>query len=178
MKTDNYGNKRWYNANGEYHRDNDLPAIENADGDNEWYVNGKRHRDNDLPAREDSNGDKWWYVNGKCYRDNGLPAIEAASGNKYWLINRIFHRLNGLPAVEDTDGYNEWWIYGKEYTYEEVISYYKILTRFGRYCLRKIRMRKLRRLRWIHGELLCMPVKGNYPGGQDYHQMVSYFMSM
>jgi hypothetical protein len=26
-------------------------------------------------------------------------------------------------------------------------------------------MRKLRRLRWIHGELLCMPPKGSYPGG-------------
>jgi hypothetical protein len=57
-------------------------------------------------------------------------------------------------------------------------NYYIILTRFGRYCLRKIRMRRLRRLRWIHGELLCMHTKGSYPGGLDYHEMVSYFMSM
>jgi hypothetical protein len=44
--------------------------------------------------------------------------------------------------------------------------------------LKKIRMRKLSRLRYIHGELLCMPAKGSYLGGQDYHQMVSYFMNM
>jgi hypothetical protein len=39
-------------------------------------------------------------------------------------------------------------------------------------------MRKLKRLKWIHGELLCMPPKSSYPGGQDYHKMVSYFMNM
>jgi hypothetical protein len=62
--------------------------------------------------------------------------------------------------------------------YEKICKHYKILTRFGRYCLKKIRMKRLRRVKWIHGELLCMPSKGNYPGGQDYHKMVSYFMSM
>jgi hypothetical protein len=62
--------------------------------------------------------------------------------------------------------------------YEQVCNYYKILSRFGRYCLKNIRMNRLRRLRWIHGELLCMPPKGSYLGGQDYHRMVSYFMSM
>jgi hypothetical protein len=39
-------------------------------------------------------------------------------------------------------------------------------------------MKRLKRVKLIHGELLCMPVKGSYPGGQDYHKMVSYFMSM
>jgi hypothetical protein len=37
-------------------------------------------------------------------------------------------------------------------------------------------MRQLKRVRWIHGELLYMPPKGSYPGGRDYHQMVSYFL--
>jgi hypothetical protein len=154
MKTDKYGNKRWYNENKQLHRDNDLPAIEAASGTKYWFVNGKKHRDNDLPVIEWVNGDKHWYVNDER------------------------HRLGGLPAIEFADGSKEWWIYGKYYSYEQVISYYKILKKFGRYCLKKIRMRKLRRFRWIHGELLCMPVKGSYPGGQDYHQIVSYFMSM
>jgi hypothetical protein len=154
MKTDYKGNKRWYNTNGELHRGNDFPAIEYANGEKHWYVNGELHRGNDLHASEYPNGAKFWYVNDDL------------------------HRLNGLPAIELANGHKEWWIYGKQYTYEQVINYYKILTIFSRYCLKKIRMRRLKRFRWIHNELLCMPVKGSYPGGQDYHKMVSYFMSM
>jgi hypothetical protein len=79
------------------------------------------------------------------------------------------HLLRGFSAAE----VNYRGIYRKQ-----VINYYKILTRFGRYCLRKIQMKRLKYLRWIRGELLCMPLKSNYPGGRDYHKMVSYFMSM
>jgi hypothetical protein len=38
---DKYGTKRWYNENGEYHRE-DGPAIEWFDDFNEWYINDKR----------------------------------------------------------------------------------------------------------------------------------------
>jgi hypothetical protein len=154
METDRYGNKTWYNENGELHRDNDLPAVEFINGDTEWYANGKLHRLNNLPAIENVNGDKLWNENGKC------------------------HHLGGLPAIEYANGRKEWYIYGHNYSYKQVINSYKILKRFGRYCLRKIRMKRLKRVSWIHGELLCMPSKRNYPGGQDYHKMVSYFMSM
>jgi hypothetical protein len=147
-------------------------------GNKHWYLNNKLHRADDLPAKEYTNGDKCWYVNGKCHRDNGLPAMESTNGNKFWYVNGKRHRLSGLPAVEITGIGRLWFINDKQCTYEQVINYYKILKNFGRYCLRKIRMRKLRRLRWIHGELLCMPSKGSYPGGQDYHQMVNYFMSI
>jgi hypothetical protein len=178
MRTDDYGNKFWYNANVELHRDNDLPAIEYIGGNKVWWINGQIHRDNDLPAFEDVNGDKYWFVNGKCHRDNDLPAGENANGDKHWFANGKQHRLGGLPATEYADGNKEWYIYGNAYTYEQVCNNYQILTRFGRYCLKKIRMRRLKQLRWIHGELLCMPPKGSYPGGQDYHKMVNYFMSM
>jgi hypothetical protein len=171
------GNKYW-RVNGNLHRDNDLPAVECTNGDKFWYVNGKFHRENDLPAIEYSDGSKSWYINGKRYRNNDLPAIEHTDGSKCWYVNGKCHRLGGLPAFEFADDSKEWYIYDKEYSYKQVINYYQTLTKFGRYCLKKIRMRKLRRLRWIHGELLCMPVKGSYPGGQDYHQMVSYFMKM
>ena len=43
--------KKWY-KDGVLHRDNDLPAIEFANGNKEWYQNGNLHRDNDLPAIE------------------------------------------------------------------------------------------------------------------------------
>jgi antitoxin component YwqK of YwqJK toxin-antitoxin module len=171
------GIKEYY-LNGELHRDNNLPAIEHANGNKEWFVNGERHRDNDLPAIEYVNGSKYWYVNGLLHRDNNLPAVEYVDGSKLWYVNGKLHRLDGLPTIEHFNGEEEWYIYDTEYSYMRVINYYQILTRFGRYCLKKIRMRKLRKLMWIHGELLCMPPKGSYPGGRDYQQMVSYFMSM
>jgi hypothetical protein len=120
---------------------------------------------------------KKYYKNGKLHRDNDLPA-KVADGYKMWFVDGKCHRLGGLHAVEYRDGSRFWYIYHKRYTYGQVYNYYKILKGFGRHCLRKIRMRRLRRLRWIHGELLCMPAKGSYSGGQDYHKMVSYFMSM
>jgi len=51
IKIDEYGNKFYY-LNGQLHRNNDLPAIEWADGTKSWWVNGKLHRENDLPAIE------------------------------------------------------------------------------------------------------------------------------
>jgi hypothetical protein len=172
------GGKMWYNANGVLHRDNDLPAVERIDGSKYWYTNGKLYRDNNLHVIEKANGGKEWCINNIYHRDNDLPAIITAEGDKYWFVNGKLHRLGGLPAIEYANGINQWYMYDINYAYEQVINYYKILTRFSRSCLRKIRMRRLRHLRWIHGELLCMPVKGNFPGGQDYHKMVGYFMSM
>jgi hypothetical protein len=162
-KIDLGGNKSWY-LNGELHRDGDLPAVVRANGYKEWWINGMLHRDNDLPALIKANGDKEYWINRELHRSNDLPAIELANGDKRWYVNGKKHRDNYLPAIE--------------YTYEQVCNYYQILKGFGRYCLRKIRINRLRKLRRIHGELLCMPPKGSYAGGQDYHQMVSYFMNM
>jgi hypothetical protein len=161
-----------------------LPAIERGENNtegwqrNQWYVNGGLHRENDLPAIEYVNGDKEWYKNGFLHRSSDLPAVIHGKRERRWYMHNQPHRLGGLPAIIFSGGTEHWHIYGKQYTYEQVINYYKILTIFGKYCLKKIRMRKLRRLRWIHGELLCMPSKGSYPGGQDYHQMISYFMNL
>jgi len=63
-KIDLDGTKRWYNSNGERHRDNDLPAVECAHGTKYWYSNGKLHRDNG-PAVEYASGFKEWYKNGQ-----------------------------------------------------------------------------------------------------------------
>jgi hypothetical protein len=108
--------KSWFNEHGQFHRDNDLPAIE--------FING----------------DKYWYVNGIHHRDNGLPAAEKTYG-KFWLEYGKLHRLSGLLAIEYVTGDARWYIYGSNHSYEQVVNYYKILKNFGRYCLKKIRMR-------------------------------------
>ena len=122
------GEKFWF-QNGKLHRDNDLPAIEYANGDSyerelcsiqsgtegskQWYQQGKCHRDNDLPAIEWVNGTKEWYQNGKLHRDNDLPAIQYCNETKEWHQNGKLHRDNDLPAIEYINGYKEWWINGK-----------------------------------------------------------------
>jgi hypothetical protein len=81
--------------------------------------------------------------NGQLHTGNDdFSPIIWKNGNKGWYANGKHHRLGGFPAYEYYDGTKAWYIYGKRYTYEQVINSYKILTRFGRYCLKKIRMRK------------------------------------
>ena len=50
------GDRWWRNAADQLHRDNDLPAIDRANGDREWFVNGRHHRDRGLPAVMRANG--------------------------------------------------------------------------------------------------------------------------
>ena len=40
-KIDHWGIKRYYNAEGQYHREYG-PAIEYPNGDKEWYLNDKK----------------------------------------------------------------------------------------------------------------------------------------
>ena len=56
------GDKFWH-LNGQLHREDDLPAVECADGYKAWYLNNKRHRE-DGPAMERANGDTFWFLNG------------------------------------------------------------------------------------------------------------------
>ena len=65
IDTDYLGNKRYY-KNNLLHRDDNLPAIEYADGETQWYKEGKLHR-LDGPAREWYRWIKYkeWWVEGK-----------------------------------------------------------------------------------------------------------------
>jgi hypothetical protein len=131
-----------------------------------------------MTCKIDKYGNKrWCNAKGEVHRLDGLPAIEWIDGSKEWYKNGKLHRLDGLPALEYADGTKFWFIYNKNYTHKQVISYYELLTRFGRYCLKKIRLRQLKIVKFIHVELLGMPVKGRYPGGQDSHKVISYFMN-
>jgi hypothetical protein len=63
VKIDIFGNKRWYNTQGERHRVGG-PAVEYANGHKYWYLNDELHRE-DGPAVEYPDGSKEWYLNGK-----------------------------------------------------------------------------------------------------------------
>ena len=86
---------------------------------NKYYRNSLRqfHRDNDLPAIEYVNGNKVWYKNGLCHRIGG-PASECIDGYKVWYVNGKPHRLDG-PAVDYPNKYAAWHINGIELTEEE-----------------------------------------------------------
>jgi hypothetical protein len=65
VTVDNDGTTRWYNEQGQLHREGDLPAVEWANGGKSWYINGERNREGGLPAIEFADGGKCWYINGK-----------------------------------------------------------------------------------------------------------------
>jgi hypothetical protein len=52
-----------YRIEGKLHRENDLPAVELADGTLEWWQNNKLHRENG-PAVIRADGSEEWWVNG------------------------------------------------------------------------------------------------------------------
>jgi hypothetical protein len=85
-KIDECGTKRWYNEQGELHRE-DGPAVKRTDGSKYWYLNGKLHRE-DAPAVEWENGYKEWWKNGNCHREDG-PAVEYTDGAKLWYLNGV-----------------------------------------------------------------------------------------
>jgi hypothetical protein len=49
VTVDSYGNIRWRNEVGQYHRE-DGPAREYADGTKEWYINDKRLTETEFNA--------------------------------------------------------------------------------------------------------------------------------
>lgn len=101
------------------HRDNDLPAIEMADGSLFWYQNGLIHRSNDLPAIIFANGDQFWFINGKAHRNDDQPSAIFATGRKEWHKNGLLHRECQIfkdgstgeqpPAIEDPKEQAKYW---------------------------------------------------------------------
>lgn len=65
IKLEIFADVKYWFENDKCHRDNDQPAIINADGSKHWFQNGERHRDNDQPAITYADGTKSWYQNGK-----------------------------------------------------------------------------------------------------------------
>lgn len=83
------GTEEWYDQDGQFHRDGDLPAVTYANGDKFWYQYGKLHRENDLPACEFGSGTKNWYQHGNLHRED-KPAVVHANGYKDYWVNGAY----------------------------------------------------------------------------------------
>jgi len=81
--------KRWRNKRGKLHRV-DGPAVEFANGDEEWYQNGLLHR-LDGPAVTWSNGYKEWLFEGLLHREDG-PAVTFLDGTKKWWLKNVYYK--------------------------------------------------------------------------------------
>jgi hypothetical protein len=57
LKIDKIGNKFWTDKEGVFHR-LDGPAIERADGENQWWKNGKKFKSKDTFFRSLSKKEK------------------------------------------------------------------------------------------------------------------------
>ena len=154
------GSKEWW-KNGERHRFN-LPAVISKIG-NEWWVNGQRHRENDLPAIEYANGNKEWYKNGKEHRDGGLPAVilidkqfNADVITKEWWKNGERHREfqpGNFSAIEKIaqdfdesysfDDEEEFWLNGKRLSLE-------LAQKYSSFCLKMYEKKRLRAQKKIY----------------------------
>ena len=83
VEVDEYGNRRYYNALGQLHRE-EGPAVVRVDGTLAWFQKGKRHR-TDGPAVEYARGKKEWWQNGQRHRIDGAAVIYA-DGTCYWFL--------------------------------------------------------------------------------------------
>jgi hypothetical protein len=80
---------KWIDADGQTHRDGDLPAIIYNHGCQMWFKHGKKHRDGDLPAEVDEDGHQEWWQHGKLHRDGDLPAVVYSNGRQGWFVNGV-----------------------------------------------------------------------------------------
>ena len=86
LKVDSLGNKRWYNSDGQLHRE-DGPAVITNKHVKLWYYNGKLHRE-DGPAIDD--GDSMlqaWYYHGNLHRLDGPAMI--GPGRELYCIHGV-----------------------------------------------------------------------------------------
>ena len=81
-KINEFGTQMWFNSEGKYHRDGDLPAVISPDRFYTWYQNDKIHRDNDLPANIWTDGYCEWYKNGKFIKRKRCTFEEAEQYKK------------------------------------------------------------------------------------------------
>lgn len=60
-----YLTDKFYDKDGELHKDNDEPAIITSEGEMHYYLHGNRHRGHYAPAIIWSDGRKEYYVHGE-----------------------------------------------------------------------------------------------------------------
>lgn len=99
------GDVHWRDDEGRLHRE-DGPAVEAADGTQEWWVHGLLHRGQGEPAIARADGSLEWWRDGVRHRDEGLPAVLRASGSRQWWVNGTMWRPDGLPVAEVVGGHD------------------------------------------------------------------------
>ena len=103
---DEFGTKVWKNSEGQWHRDNDLPAIITLNGYHAWYKNDYHHRDNDLPAVMSSDGYYAWWKEDTKHRDNDLPAVVWKDGCCEWWVNGVYIKTK-ICTKEEVEQYKK-----------------------------------------------------------------------
>jgi hypothetical protein len=112
-------------VNDLYHREDDLPAVIEANGLKRWYVDGKLHRiagpavthpTGEYFGKHDDPGphpaEEWWQ-NGQRHRIGG-PATIFLDGSYQWCMHGKLHRVGG-PAEVCADGSENWCQNGKRH---------------------------------------------------------------
>ena len=146
---DEFGTEIWRDFDGQYHRDNDLPAMIYKNGNKYWFKHGKLHNLNG-PATEEIDGEKEYWIEGiklteeefeeskdwekfEEETENEIEELEKNLkrnlyktddlGTKKWR-NEIgqLHREDG-PAAIFTDGSKAYYLKGKPIQENE---FYKI----------------------------------------------------
>ena len=77
----------------------------------EYWANGRLHRDDDLPAVRDADGSQWW-VKGLLHRDHGPARISVHGGLTEYFQHGLRHRTNGPAVIGDPVRAQEWFSRG------------------------------------------------------------------
>ena len=115
------GVERWYRLSDgihqeeQLHRDGDLPAWIEPNGDQIWFQFGKISRGGDKPSRVFANGTQVWHLDGRVGREGDKPAVVYADGTQEWHKNGNRHRGDDKPAVIGADGVEEYYRFGSRH---------------------------------------------------------------
>lgn len=90
VRNDRRGHWSSFDARGQLHRDDGLPAVIWDVGTERWYTHGQPHREG-APAAICPDGTQEWCFEGLRHREDG-PAVERASRAlgvpQYWIKNK------------------------------------------------------------------------------------------
>jgi antitoxin component YwqK of YwqJK toxin-antitoxin module len=112
--TDKHGVTRYLNEFGQLHREGDLPAQIDSNGDVRYYKNGSLHRDGNQPAVITSNLEAY-YKHGSPHREDGPAIIHTLDFNgvkklvvQEYYKDGLLHRENGPARLWETGSYQHY----------------------------------------------------------------------
>ena len=95
--TDSYGNLKWIDENGHYHRDNGLPAVEEKSGFKAYYLHGKRHRIDGPAVISVIMNKNFWWLDGKNIDSKEVEDWMKSNGIKTYPFSKeesLFFQLS------------------------------------------------------------------------------------